>query len=177
MFTIFDVMKEYQRLDKLTGMDITKTVKVSSTGRCTNRRGVYKSVIYKDGRLENEKIIISNFVFSEPMDSFMDTVRHEYAHAMAAHIHRRAKLGHGPEWKECCKVVGCKAERYVEASEAQMAVIKERESKAHGYILRCKECGHEWKYKKMCKTLKGVQAGRKYNCPYCGKSEFEVEGV
>ena len=107
----------------------------------------------------------------------MDTVRHEYAHAMAAHIHRKAKLGHGPEWKECCRAVGCKAERYAEASEAQKAVIKDRAAKSHGYIIRCKGCGHEWKYKKMGKTLKGVQAGKKYDCPYCGKSEFKVEGV
>lgn len=177
MFTIFDVIKEYKRLDELTGMDITKTVKVSSTGRCTNRRGVYKSRIYNDGRLEDEKIIISNFVFSEPMNSFMNTIRHEYAHAMATHIYGRPGVRHGQEWKKCCNIVGCKAERCVKASEAQMAVIKARESKTKCYIIRCKGCGHEWKYKKMGKTLKAVQAGRKCNCPYCGKSEFEVEGV
>lgn len=174
MFTIFDVMREYERLDALTGMDITKTVKISSTGRCTNRRGVYKATVYQSGKLENEKIIISNFVFSDPMEEFMNTIRHEYAHAMAAHIHRRTKLGHGPEWKECCEIVGCKAEQYAQCSEAQKATIKARESKTQGYILHCKSCGHEWKYKKMCKTLKGIQSGVKYKCPHCGHLDFEI---
>ena len=59
----------------------------------------------------------------------MDTVLHEVAHAIAGQA-----AGHGPAWKEACRLVGAQPERCYTADE-----VKQPPSK---YVRYCPSCGH-----------------------------------
>lgn len=168
MFSLYDIRKEYERLDKITGLNISRDVELSLTSRCTRRRGVYKRRS-KNGVLQYEKIVISNFVLSEPPESFFDTIRHEYAHAMDMKLNGPYNTSHSESWKRCCEIVGCVPSATTEASDAQ---VEYRKSK--GYTLCCQTCGHEWNYQRMSKTLKAIMGGIKYECPYCNGKNLSV---
>lgn len=172
MFGVGDIRREYMALDEKTGMDIAKTIPIEITKRCTERRGVYKYKIQKStGIIKDEKIIISDFVMREERETFYNTIRHEYAHAMAVRIHRRLGLGHGKEWQECCKIVGCKPEATAQATEQQMAAINRRKK----YIVTCNSCGHEWTYGKRNKIVKSAEMDDgTLTCPYCNGKSFSV---
>lgn len=169
MFSLYDIRKEYERLDKITGLHISKEVGLDVTSRCTRRRGVYKR-ISKNGVLKHEEIVISNFVLAEPPESFFDTIRHEYAHAMDRRLNGPYNPSHGESWKRCCKVVGCAPSATVEASEAQMEYKKSK-----GYTVYCQTCGHKWYYQRLSKIPKAIMGGTKYGCPYCKNEKLSVK--
>lgn len=168
MFSLYDIRKEYERLDKITGLNISRDVELSLTSRCTRRRGVYKRRS-KNGVLQYEKIVISNFVLAEPPESFFDTIRHEYAHAMDKRLNGLYNPSHGESWKICCKIVGCVPSATTEASDAQ---IEYQKSKGYGLIRQT--CGHEWHYQRLSKVLKAIVGGVKYKCPYCNGENLSV---
>ena len=41
MFTIYDIKREYTRLDAKTGMNIATTIPIKISNRCTTTRGKY----------------------------------------------------------------------------------------------------------------------------------------
>lgn len=172
MFTVYDIMKEYKRLDAQTGNNIAATIPVKISGRCVNRRGAYKYYlpVYSE-KPTREEINISNFVLAENQDTFMNTIRHEYAHAMSVRKYGHMGIGHGAKWKDCCIIVGCEPKATCEATEAQKAVIEKRSQ--HGYIIKC-DCGYQYEYQKKGKIVKGLLSGAKYICPKCGGTDLIV---
>lgn len=159
MFTLDDIRKEYDRLDKLTGVD-TKSIELAVSTRSTNRYGSCKMINHKP-----VKIIIADFVLKDNNENiFWDTIRHEYVHAMVKL--RNPKENHGHDWlfKKGCIEVGCDPSRL--ATETSEIALQRREEKLK-YIVYCPKCGDEWKYVKAGKVVQGLKKKRHYKCPNC----------
>lgn len=174
MFTIEDIKNEYAKLDSKTGMNIAKTIPIKISNRCTKTRGQYTYTMSNEygSKPYRESITISSFVLKEEASDFLDTIRHEYAHAMAARIHERFGLGHGIEWQECCHIVGCRdTARKNTITEAQKAAIENRKV----YTIVC-ECGHKFTYHRKGKIVSLVESGSKtVVCPYCQGRNLTLE--
>ena len=111
MYTLEDVREEYDRLDALLGID-TKNVelKISKGFRTA---GLFQ--VKRDKKTKELKLIIriNKVVFDCRENSFLEIIRHEYAHAVNYIINKDNSDAHGPKWKALCKKVGCSREIHV----------------------------------------------------------------
>ena len=171
MFEIMDIKNEFEKLDAKTGMDIANTVPVFVSNRFTSTRGQYKFEFYHITKeIKNESITIAGFVLNESEADFIDTVRHEYAHAMATRLTKRNDTGHSEFWKQCCLEIGCAPEALKIATESQKAALNNRKK----YIVKCAECGEEFIYYRKGKIISMVESGdtEALTCPKCGNHKF-----
>ena len=173
MFTIEDIRKEYERLDNETGNNIAK-ISLEISNRCKTTRGKY---CFFQNPIEDEpfkeRIVISAFVLKESECDFLDTIRHEYAHAMSVRKYGvNAGNGHGYYWKKCCCIIGCKDETTREATEAQKAALQNRKQ----YVIYC-SCGRKFIYYRKSKIVSMIEKGNcaTLKCPVCGGHDFKLE--
>ena len=92
------IRKEFARLDAKTGL---KGAKLPIT--FGNAKGTLGSFSAADGGVFR----FSRHYFDDPLwpvESALDTIRHEYAHYMDHMLY--GNLGHGASWKKCCLEVG-----------------------------------------------------------------------
>lgn len=174
MFKIVDIKNEFEKLDAKTGMNIANTIPIFVSSRFTSTRGRYKFTFNRITReIKNESITIAAFVLNESEPDFLDTVRHEYAHAMATRSTKRNDIGHGEFWKQCCFEVGCAPKATKIATESQKAVSNKRKT----YIIKCAECGQEFVYHRRGKVISMVESGDAENltCPYCEGHNFYLK--
>ena len=166
-FTTEDVRREYDRLDALCGAD-TSGIELRVSKRASRRLGSCK---YVGSRVEC--VTISDFVLAAPEDVFLDTIRHEYAHALVKLRFPRETHGHDAVWKAACREVGCPPKATTKPSETQTAL---REQKAN-YRVRCKGCGQETLYLRRGKAVELLERGlgRRLRCRRCGGNRFELE--
>ena len=183
-YSIDDIRREYDRLDKLLGID-TRNITLSVSSRCVRRYGVCR---YDKDRIPKE-ICITDFIM-ECEDSFWDVIRHEYAHALVRIRYPKEKHGHDRVFKAACIEVGCRPERCSDDEEAAQYVKERRKTRAENrkssygrtesfyrYLVGCDYCGHEWKYKSKGKVVKiafGDLDG-KLTCPHCKCNDFYCE--
>lgn len=100
------------------------------------------------------------------------TIAHEYIHTCDG------CLNHGALWKRYGNMVSdlydisrCSTYESKGISEnAVQAIQANREQ--FKYIVKCTTCNHEWKYKRMCKTLKLIE---RCTCPYCNTMALKVK--
>lgn len=174
MFTIYDIKREYIRLDAKTGMNIATSIPVKISNRFQTTRGRYRyTMSNSDGSTPyNESITISAFVMRENEPDFLGTIRHEYAHAMAARVYKKFGLGHGPEWQKCCEIVGCDPVAKREATEQQRTILDNRKK----YIIAC-ECGKKFIYHRKSKIVTMVENGNceTLSCPRCKSHNLHLE--
>ena len=114
-----------------------------------------------------KEIQIADFVMTEPDETFYNTIRHEYAHAIAYEKYG-AGVGHDARWKALAKMVGCNGEQYAKATKEQIDKMVTRVN----YIVECKHCGRQFKYMRMNNTIRMAYLGD-CKCP-CGCDEFEI---
>ena len=81
MFTITDIRNEYKRLDAITGQNIA-SIPIEISYNDSRKAGCYCSTV-SCGSVYGEKFIISDFSLNATEHNFYDTIRHEYAHALA----------------------------------------------------------------------------------------------
>lgn len=174
MYTINDIIKEFKRLDMITGANIS-TYPVRISKRCVYKMGSFKF----QHRTQQGEIITFNysftfadFILKENSAIFYDTVRHEYAHALTLYLYNDVKIGHGTLWVKCCKIVDCKPRATtIFAGEAQEQRIQKHEMKKRKvYKVTCDTCGTEWRYKKKSNIVKCLLNERlgSFRCPHCG---------
>ncbi len=168
-FTVEDIRREYNRLDRLCGAD-TSQVALRISSRARKRLGSCKYV----GE-QVACITISDFVLAAAPEVFYDTIRHEYAHAL---VKLRAPLerhGHDAVWKAACREVGCAPERCCDP--AALPVPPERREEPYRYHLLCLVCGSRWDYKRETKVIRLIRHGgsRYCTCPHCGGHRFSAE--
>lgn len=174
MFKIVDIKNEFEKLDAKTRMNIADTVPIFVSSRCKTTRGKYKFTFNRITReIKDESITIASFVLNESEPDFLDTVRHEYAHAMATRLTKRSDIGHGEFWKQCCREVGCVPKATKIATESQKTVLNKRKT----YIVKCAECGQEFVYHRKGKIVSMVESGNinGLRCPYCGGHNFYLK--
>ena len=163
MRTITDIRNEYKRLDSEFGYNIANQYRLKVSKRLTKTRGYCKINFVRN----TKEIQIADFVMNEPDETFYNTIRHEYAHAMAYEKYG-AGVGHDARWKALAKMVGCNGERYSKVTKEQIDKIETRVN----YIVECKHCGRKFKYMRMNNTIRMAYLGD-CRCP-CGCDEFEI---
>ena len=168
MFTLDDIRAEYARLDKKCGVDTSKIPLKIST-RAVRQRGVCRYGVDQPVRC----ISFSKFIFEEEADTFWQTVRHEYAHALVRLRFPKQAHGHDKVWKQACLEVGCRPERVSRRTDAQDKTAN-RKAK---YRLSCDTCGNVWTFFRATSYIKRMKAGEYPSiiCPECGGVKFSLE--
>ena len=163
MWTLTELREEYDRLDRYLGID-TRDIRLSFSKRMQRQHGV---CCFRGGRpLE---IRLADFLRTDDA-AFLETARHEYAHAAAALL-AGERHGHDAVWKSLCARIGCRPERLAQPVDAQ-----ETRNRQHGYLVRCMGCGAESRYLRRGRVVQSIEAGRTdCRCRRCGGRRFTVE--
>ncbi len=166
MHSLDEIRAEYARLDKLLGID-TSHIELKISQRALRQLGCFRCPAGAgEGPLS---ITISRAV----MDSdklFLDTIRHEYAHAAAYLLRPGERHGHDEFWKSICRRIGCRPKS---RSEASYEVQLSRRQQAK-YSVVCFGCGQQSYYLRRGKVVDMLLRGRgrALRCPRCGGSSF-----
>lgn len=168
MHTVQEIRAEYRRLDKIVGIS-TEKVELSVSKRAKKRLGCFQTPQLLKGI--PAKIIIAELVM-ESDELFMETIRHEYAHAAVYYLDPLKNHGHDKTWKKMCKLVGCSGKATIKLEGDTKQQMK-TEAK---YIVRCKGCGNETSYLRRGKVVDTIMSGRgrTLRCAKCGGSGFEL---
>ena len=169
-FTVEDIRREYNRLDRLCGAD-TSQVALRISSRARKRLGSCKYV----GE-QVACITISDFVLAAAPEVFYDTIRHEYAHALVKLRRPKERHAHDAVWKAACREVCCAPEPYC-ADKTMITEGEARRKAGTRYLLRCTRCGAQWRYSRRTKAITLVEKGlsRYCTCPRCKGHAFTVE--
>ena len=168
MHTLEEVRAEYDRLDKLLGID-TSGIELKVSNRAMKQLGSFRSPA-KPGAAPL-RITLSRLVMEDDA-LFMDTARHEYAHAAAYLMYPGQRHGHDKLWKTLCVRIGCTPRSRTMLTDEAKA---QREQKAK-YMIRCKSCGRESLYFRRGKAVELMMhgRGRLLRCSGCGKNSFKL---
>ena len=162
--TLDEVRAEYDRLDRLLGID-TSGIELKISKRAVRQLGCF--------RASKLLCITLSSMVMEDDELFMDTVRHEYAHAAVHILYPGQRHGHDMLWKEICRRIGCRPKSRTELTE------NAQELRAQGikYLIRCKSCGRESGYIRRGKAVELVMRGHgsRLRCTGCGGNKFELE--
>ena len=103
MHTIQEIRTEYDRLDRLLGVD-TSEVEIVISPRSVKRLGSFRAPGENVPPLFAKPLQISISVAALKDDGlFWDTIRHEYAHAVVHLTHPGERHGHDEAWKAVCR--------------------------------------------------------------------------
>ncbi len=167
MHTLQEVRAEYDRLDSLLGIDTTG-IELRVSKRAVRQLGSFRVPPGGRGKL---RITLSALIFSDDAQ-FLDTIRHEYAHAAVHLLCPGERHGHDRVWKQMCRRVGCDPNRLA-PDQGKAAEMRRQSAK---YIIRCDGCGAESRYVRRGKTvdlmLRG--RGRSLRCRSCGGNRFTL---
>lgn len=168
MHTVEEIRAEYDRLDKLCGVD-TSAIPVILSKRMVNRLGCFRYPRTPEGK--PPQITISALLLGDD-EPFWNTVRHEYAHAVVWLRHPQETHGHDETWKAVCREIGCTPKSTVPATENQ-AILRREKAR---YMIRCKGCGRETFYLRKGKVAALLMEGqcRRIRCTACGGTRFEL---
>ena len=95
MHTLQEVRAEYDRLDRLIGID-TRMIELKISKRAVRQLGSFRSPTRGRGPL---RITLSALILDDD-EQFWDTVRHEYAHAAVYLLYPGQKHGHDQAWRK-----------------------------------------------------------------------------
>lgn len=168
MHTLEEIRAEYDRLDRLCGVD-TSGVEIVLSRRGVRRLGSFRYPAKgKNGRLR----ISINASLLEAEEQFWDTVRHEYAHALVYLRHPGERHGHDVVWKAACREVGCSEDRLAAQPEERREELERRAK----YKVRCAGCGQESLYFRRGKVVELLLRGERgqVRCAKCGSSRLQV---
>ena len=165
MHTLQEVRAEYDRLDRLIGID-TRMIELKISKRAVRQLGSFRSPTRGRGPL---RITLSALILDDD-EQFWDTVRHEYAHAAVYLLYPGQKHGHDQVWRDMCRRVGCDPKRLA-PEQGRAAELRQQKDK---YIIRCQGCGAESRYIRRGRTVDLMLRGRgkRLRCRRCGGNDF-----
>jgi len=168
MHSLDEVRAEYDRLDKLLGID-TSAIELKVSTRSVRQLGNFSSPA-RPGTAPLQ-ITIARYVMEDD-ELFLDTIRHEYAHAAAYILRPYEKHGHDSFWKEICRLIGCTPKSRTKLSNKAL----EQRTQQAKYIVCCESCGSETAYMRRGKTVELLLRGRGRNlrCTKCGGKSFRL---
>lgn len=168
MHSLEEIRAEYDRLDRLCGVD-TSGVEIVLSRRGVRRLGSFRYPAKgKPGAL---RISISAALLDKE-EQFWDTVRHEYAHALVYLRSGGVSHGHDAVWKAACREVGCSENRLA----SQTAESREELERRAKYRVRCTGCGQESLYFRRGKVVELLLRGGRgqVRCAKCGGSSLQL---
>ena len=166
MHTIQEVRAEYDRLDRLCGVDTTG-IEIVFSARSVKRLGSFRPPVPAKGL--PARIMISAALL-ESDDPFWDTVRHEYAHAAVWLTHPGERHGHDEVWKAVCRRIGCAPKSTAPAGEQSEALRRQRAK----YMVKSHACGAETYYLRAGKIVTLMERGyrKRIRCGRCGSNDL-----
>ncbi len=167
MHSLDEVRREYDRLDRLVGVDTTG-IELKISRRAVRQLGSFRAPSRGKGPL---RITLSALILDDDAQ-FWDTVRHEYAHAAVWLLRPGEKHGHDKIWRDMCRLVGCSPKRLA-PEKGRAAELRQERVK---YIIRCEGCGSESRYMRRGRTVELMLRGRgkQLRCRTCGGSSFTL---
>ena len=171
MHTIQEIRTEYDRLDRLLGVD-TSGIEITISPHRGKRMGSFRSpgedvppMFAKPPRISISAAVL------EDDGLFWDTIRHEYAHAVVWLTHPGERHGHDDVWKAVCRQIGCTPKGTVAASDEQ----KQEWRAAAKYRVHCESCGADTYYQRAGKIVTLLMHGqsRRVRCR-CGAHDFTL---
>lgn len=171
-YSLKDIRSEYDRLDRVCSVDTTQIeIKLNNANKRLGSFCVHQ--IPKTKLFERNKfslvITISRKVMDDD-DLFYDTIRHEYAHAVAYLRYPGARHGHDAVWKQICHEVGCNPKATVRNDE----INRQRENDAK-YVVTCRTCGVHTYYLRAGKVVEQLKQNPETSlivCRKCGGKSF-----
>ena len=168
MHSVEEIRAEYDRLDRLLGVDTSGAEIVIST-RSVRRLGScrYPSA---DGT-KPMRIMISAAILDDDAQ-FWDTVRHEYAHAAVYLLRPGERHAHDAVWRGVCREIGCTPKSSAPSGEEAERLRRERAK----YLVRCRACGAETYYLREGKIIKLLKRGyrKRVHCGRCGSNDLAL---
>ena len=163
MHTLCEVRAEYDRLDRLLGID-TSGIELKVSARAVRQLGSFRASV-------PPRITLSTLVMEDEA-LFMDTVRHEYAHAAVHLLYPGERHGHDAVWKNICRRIGCRPQRRTELTEKAAQLRAEKVK----YLVRCKGCGRESGYVRRGRVVELIErgGGSRLRCAQCGGNSFDL---
>ncbi|MCD7748487.1 MAG: SprT family zinc-dependent metalloprotease [Oscillospiraceae bacterium] len=166
--TTADIRREYDRLDKLCGVD-TSQIELRISSRMVKRFGNFRYPV--NGNVAPLRITISQAILSNDAQ-FYDTIRHEYAHAAVYLLHPGEQHNHDEVWREMCRRVGCNPNHTAEMTPEQEALRAQRAK----YKIVCNECGQEVYYLRAGKIVNVFLSSQRsrVQCARCGSHNLTL---
>lgn len=171
MHTVQEIRTEYDRLDKLLGVDTSEVEIVISPHR-GKRLGSFRSPGENVPPMFAKPLRISiSAAVMENDDAFWDTIRHEYAHAVVYLTHPGENHGHDEVWKAVCRKIGCAPKGTTAASDEQ----KQEWVASARYRVHCESCGADTYYHRAGKIVQLLMYGqrKRVRCR-CGSNELSL---
>ena len=168
MHSLDDIRAEYDRLDRLLGID-TSHIELKISSRAQKQLGSFRSPA-RPGASPLRITVAKSVMEDETL--FLDTIRHEYAHAAAYILYPGEKHGHDKIWKELCRRVGCAPKSRTKLSDEAMARRREQAK----YRILCLGCGSESFYLRRGRAVDMLlqRRGKNLRCTGCGGNKFEL---
>ncbi len=168
MHTLEEVRAEYDRLDRLIGVD-TSGIELKISKRAVRQLGSFRAPARRG---KTPLRITLSWLILDDDAQFWDTLRHEYAHAAVYLLYPDEKHGHDRVWRDMCLRVGCDPRRLA-PEKGRAAELREERVK---YIVRCRGCGCESRYMRRGRTVDLLLRGRGrfLRCRRCGGNQFEL---
>ena len=171
MHTVEEIRAEYDRLDRLLGVD-TSGVEIVISPHRGRRLGSFRSPGPDVPPLFAEPLRISiSAAVLEDDEGFWDTIRHEYAHAAVYLTHPGERHGHDEVWKAVCRRIGCTPK-----STAAVSAERQREwIDAAKYRVHCESCGADSYYQRAGRIVQLLMQGgpKRVRCR-CGSRELTL---
>ena len=169
MHTLEEVRAEYDRLDRLIGIDTSK-IELRISKRAVRQLGSFRAPTGPRGKTP-PCITLSALILDDDAQ-FWDTVRHEYAHTAVYLLYPGEKHGHDAVWRAMCRRVGCDPHRLA-PEKGQAAELRQAQAR---YIIRCKTCGSESRYVRRGRAVELMLRGRgrSLRCRRCGGNSFTL---
>ncbi len=172
MHTMEEIRREYERLDRICSVDTSHiTLRMNDAQR---RLGSFSCRTGIPGG--NMTITVSRRAM-EDESLFLDTIRHEYAHAVAFLRDPYVRHGHDAVWKAVCREVGCTPRASMKPCITE--TVPEMRAK---YRVTCRSCGSVTYYLRAGKIVKllyrnagGPGNAAKVLCRKCGGNSFNLE--
>lgn len=169
MHTLEEIRAEYDRLDRLCGVD-TSAIEIVLSRRGVRRLGSFR---YPAGGRSGTPLRISiNAALLDQEEQFWDTVRHEYAHALVYLRSGGVNHGHDEVWQAACREVGCSPDRLASQTAESRAELERRAK----YRVQCAQCGQTSFYLRRGRVVDLLLRGRRgqVRCAQCGSSRLEI---
>lgn len=168
MHTLEEVRTEYDRLDRIVGIN-TSGIELRISRRAVKQLGSFRSPVVPGSA--PLRITFSSLILDDD-EQFWDTVRHEYAHAAVYLLHPGEKHGHDAVWRQMCRLVGCSGRRLA-SDKGLAAELREQSAR---YMIRCERCGSESRYLRRSKAVELIMRGRgtRLRCSRCGGNRFTL---
>lgn len=165
MHTLEDIRREYDRLDRLCGVD-TRSIRLKQSPTSVQRLGAFRYPLRTGGR--PLQISVSPVVLQND-NLFLDTIRHEYAHALV-YLRTGENHGHDALWKDACREVGCNPAATTPMDDT-LTAARIRQAR---YRIVCHGCGSETYYLREGKIVKAIEAGLPVRCARCGAGKLTL---